>query len=109
MSRVDFSDCFLETLEAKFKCKKQNNSDIENKSENSSLLTTENDMSIHNEINLNKIIPIGKESSADLNVKFVAPKYKIKNKLPHSEKTLNEHMLDMVSLNDKNASKEMII
>ena len=100
MSRVNFSDCFLETSDIKCNSLIQPNDIIKAKSEESSYLNIEN---IKTSFNPNNENEYGENTYTDVNVKFAAPRYKIENDFPHSTKTLNEHVLDMVSLNDKNS------
>ena len=97
MSRVNFSDCFLETSDINWKSLTEPIDIIKAKSEESSYLNIENKMTSVNPDIKNEYM---ENTYTDINVKFAAPRYKIENDFPHSTKTLNEHILDMISLND---------
>ena len=97
MSRVNFSDCFLETSDINWKSLTQPIDIIKAKSEESSYLNIENKMTSVNPDIKNEYM---ENTYTDINVKFATPRYKIENDFPHSTKTLNEHILDMISLND---------
>ena len=103
MSRVNFSDCFLETSDTKLNRINPRDTIINAKSEESFNLNEENIKTLGTTNNINKNREDTNFDNTVLNVKFIAPRYKIENKFPESKKSLNEHVLDMVSLKDKNS------